>query len=363
MGMIGFLNKFRGGSGVGIIRQNCLTSIAFLTVLLLVATIVQALEPVPRDSGFSGYIRPGAGYVSVKSNMVASFLGEDVSEKNADSLFDSPASVSSPLFLIPFSLEYTFSDTRTQLFIGTEPTDLIRLDFSQQVGIKQEIGKFGLVQGGFLFNIFSTTVWQDPYVAGYQDRVETDRRANGVRLVWDRIFDSQLQLQYTYRQIDLGSEKSGEFLGLNSVQRDLLDRNGDRHVGEILYRFGITPKHMWTPVFRFTRSDLKGAAMAGDTYTFQLNYVYSGDPFTVTANLFFGFEDYDERNPIYNIYQSDDHIGLQASVYYKNPWGWRIFGSNPINFYISGAYVDIDANIDFYDQQAIVATGGVLFRW
>jgi hypothetical protein len=344
-------------------RKNYVATVVLFTVLLFGTDAAKALEPIPRESGFSGYIRPGAGYVSVKSNMVASFLGVDLSENRAGSLFDSPASKSSPFALIPFLLEYTFADTHTQLFIGTEPTDLIRFDYSQQVGIKQDIGKIGIIQGGFLFNVMSTTVWQDPYVAGFRDRIDTSRRANGVRLVWDRLFDSRLQLQYTYRKIDLGKERSGEFLGLNSVRRHLLDRNGNRHVGEILYRFDITPKHMWTPAFRYTRSDLRGAAMAGDAYTFQLNYVYFGDPYTVTANAFLGFEDYDQRNPIYNIIRSDEHIGLQAAIYYKNPWGWRIFGSNSMNFYISGAFVDINANVDFYDQQAIVASAGVLFSW
>lgn len=344
-------------------RQNYLTTVALLTVLLFGADVAEALEPIPQEGGFSGYIRPGAGYMSVKSNMVASFLGADVSEKRADSLFDSPASKSSPLVLIPFSLAYTFASSGTQLFIGTELTDLIRFDYSQQAGIKQEVEKIGIIQGGFLFNVIPTTVWQDPYVAGFRERIDTNRRAYGVRLVWDRPFDSRFQMQYTYRKIDLGQERSGEFLGLNSVQRHLLDRNGNRHVGEILYRFDITPKHRWTPAFIYTRSDLRGAAMAGNAYTFQLNYVYSGDPLTVTANAFFGLEDYDQRNPIYNITQADDHLGLQAAIYYKNPWAWRIFGSNPMNFYISGAFVDIDSNINFYDQQAIVASAGVLIRW
>jgi hypothetical protein len=34
-----------------------------------------------------------------------------------------------------------------------------------------------------------------------------------------------------------------------------------------------------------------------------------------------------------------------------------------MNFYISGAYIDIDSNISFYDQQAIMGTGGVMFKW
>ncbi len=40
-----------------------------------------------------------------------------------------------------------------------------------------------------------------------------------------------------------------------------------------------------------------------------------------------------------------------------------MFGSNPINFYISAAFVAVDANIDFYDHQALFTTGGVMFKW
>jgi hypothetical protein len=54
--------------------------------------------------------------MNYKSNMVASFLGFDLSEKKTDSLDDSPDSQSSGLVLVPFSLEYTFASTRTQLF-------------------------------------------------------------------------------------------------------------------------------------------------------------------------------------------------------------------------------------------------------
>ena len=70
-------------------------------------------------------------------------------------------------------------------------------------------------------------VWKDPYVVD-ERRDSTTRRSNGGRLVWDRIFNSNFQLQYTYRKIDLGNEKSGEFLDLSSSQRDRLDREGDR---------------------------------------------------------------------------------------------------------------------------------------
>ena len=88
-----------------------------------------------------------------------------------------------------------------------------------------------------------------------------------------------------------------------------------------------------------------------------------GDPFTITANAFIGWADYDKRNPIYNKTQEDDRYGFNTSVYYKNPWGWSLFGSNPMNFYVSAAYVEVDANIDFYEQNAIFSTVGVFFKW
>lgn len=66
-----------------------------LSVLLLFgANLATALEPIPKESGFSGFVRPGAGYINYKSNMVASFTGFKLSDDKTDSLTDSPDSQS-----------------------------------------------------------------------------------------------------------------------------------------------------------------------------------------------------------------------------------------------------------------------------
>ena len=121
-------------------RKSGVLALAALSILFLVgANLATALEPIPEESGFSGFIRPGIGYLDFKSNMVASFLGYDLSDEQIDSLTESPDSQSTGIFMIPFSLEYTFASTRTKLFLGTDLTDLIRFDLSQQAGIKQGI--------------------------------------------------------------------------------------------------------------------------------------------------------------------------------------------------------------------------------
>jgi hypothetical protein len=205
-------------------------------------------------------------------------------------------------------------------------------------------------------------VWEDPYVVN-QRRDRTDRDSTGLRLTWDRIWGSQLQLQYTYRDIDINNEKSGEFLGLSAGDRKLLERDGDRHVIEALYGFNFAQKHWLAPAIIYAKDDRDGDAMSSDTFDFQLTYAYRGDPVTITANAFIGWADYDNRNPIYDKTQDDDRYSFSTAVYYKNPWGWSLFGSNPLNFYINAAYLEVDANIDFYDQKAFFSTAGLFFRW
>ena len=337
--------------------------LAFLTFLLSGTTPnAFALDPIPVKSGFSGFIRPGAGYLKYKSNMVASFLGFDLSDRTISSITDSPDSENTGVVLVPFALQYTFASTRSQVFIGTDLRDLIRFDLTQQIGFKQEIGRFGVLQGGFLFTGIPAKVWKDPYVVN-KKRDDTRRTNNGARLIWDRVFQSQLQLQYTYRNIDLGSERSGEFLGLSSSKRDRLDREGERHVAEAFYKFSFADKHRLVPQLIYARDDLDGDAMANDTFDFQLTYAYFGDPFALTLNGLIGTADYDKRNPIYDNTRDDDRYGIQGTLLYRNPWGWTLFGSKPFSFFINGLYSKVDANIDFYDQEVKGLTGGIFARW
>jgi len=346
-----------------VMRKYKLIIIAMLAGFKIFSTIpAQALEPIPRESGFSGFFQPGGGYYRFKSNMVARLWTFELSDDQADSLNDNPDGKSGGIYLLTYSLGYTFAGTRTQVFVGTDLTDMIRLDYGQQVGVKQEIGSLGLLQGGILFNTIATEVWEDPYVVN-KNRDETDRDTMGLRLTWDRIMGSQLQLQYSYRDIDINNEKSGEFLGLSPGDRKLLERDGDRHVVEALYRFNFAQKHQLAPSLIYSNDDRDGDAMSSDTLDLQLTYAYRADPFTFIANGFIGWADYDKRNPIFDKTQEDDRYGFGTSLYYKNPWGWKLFGSFPMNFYINAVVAEVDSNIDFYEQQVFFSTAGVIFRW
>jgi hypothetical protein len=109
--------------------------------------------------------------------------------------------------------------------------------------------------------------------------------------------------------------------------------------------------------------DLDGEAMANTGVDVQLTYLYDGDPITLVVNGSVGQADFDKSNPVFGKTRDDDRYGASATAYYTNPWGWSLFGSEPMRFFVTGAYYAIDSNIDFYSQEAILGMGGVAFRW
>jgi hypothetical protein len=89
--------------------------LVFLLTLVLSGSPAVALDPLPKQSGFSGYIQPRAGYLSIKSNTVAKALNFDLSDQRIGDLDDEPDSESTAIFTVPYKVAYTFAGTRTEL--------------------------------------------------------------------------------------------------------------------------------------------------------------------------------------------------------------------------------------------------------
>jgi hypothetical protein len=331
--------------------------------MLLSLSPAYAIEPIPAESGFSGFLSIGGGYNRVKSNMIAGNTFGDVGNRTVDSLTDGPDATSSGSLQFDYDLRYTFASTRTQIFLGTALEDALRYDFANQLGVAQELPGKNLVAAGLLFSTIPTEVWKDPYVLYYK-RSRTDRTSTGFRVAWDRIFGSELELQYSYRKIDVDDEYSGFFLGLNPYQRSLLDRNGDAQRAEVLYRFFFdNKKHAIIPAVTYFNYNLDGDAMSNDGFDFQLSYGYNGDAISLVLNGFIGYADYDKRNPIYGKTQEDDHYGASLTAFYHKPFGWQAPFFKKTSLYFKTGYLESDSNIDFYDTEIFTAGTGLLFRF
>ena len=328
-------------------------------IMALVCSPVSAFEPIPKESGFDGFVRLGGGYSWVKSNMVAGNDLGDVGQRKINSLTDSPDSESDGIPQLDWNVKYTFASTRTQLFAGSRLEDIFRFDATTQAGVRQEFESLGIVGASLVFTTLPTEVWKDPYVVN-DGRKKTDRTSLGIRLAWERMFNSNFELDYTYRNIDIDKERSGDALvGLTGNAKDRLEREGDAHHLKGAYFFEIGKKHILSPQLIFEYNDLDGDAMKNNLADFQLTYAYFGTKFDLAMNGFVGYADYDKKNPIYGKTRDDTRYGVGALGSWKNPFGWKPFGIDKFRLYSQTGYFVSDANIDFYETEIFLATAGI----
>ena len=312
----------------------------------------QPYAKIPQETGFSGFVNGGAGLWRVEDNMVKRISFFQVSDDDIGSIDNKPKSETSVSPIFNYNVRYTFASTRTQIFLGSLLEDILRFDAATLLGARQELPDQSVIGLSYVFSPLVTEVYKDPYVEG-RNRKGTDRNVNGVRLSYDNILGSDLSFQYTYRNLDIDSERSGRRLVrdglLTSSEKDRLDRNGDRHDVEVLYRFiseSGGSKHTFLPSFRYSYFDLDGSAMTYDYFLFNLNYRYDVQKLAFSVNGYYGYADYDKRNPIYGKTREDDRYGFSLLGFYKH-----IFGVEGLHLNATVSLNRSNSNIDFYKSE------------
>jgi hypothetical protein len=328
------------------------------TALILATNLSMAIDPLPKKKGLNGFVNLGAGAMWTKSNTLAGNVITNVGSETIENITDAPRNTdTNAVPAANWLVGYYWDTSRTFLFFGNQLEDLIRYDFTGRFGLNKGVGEEGVLSFEIVQNIIPAEVWEDPYLTGVP-REETDRTSTGLRLTWDRIGGSDLEIAVAGRDVDVDDERSGQSQPITPAERQLLDRNGDLRVVEVLYRFGRGSKHRVYPAIRFTDYDLDGAAMANDQVRGQLTYGYKGKRTLLTGNLIVGSSDFDAVNPLYGVTREDDLLGLTVTTFFGG-----LFGSENWNGVINAAYFERDSNIDFYDSEAAVLTFSALRRF
>jgi hypothetical protein len=326
-------------------------------ILVLMPAMAFALDRLPEEKGWAGFVNLGVGAAGLKSNMIVGNDLADLGQDTIGSILAGPDRDTTGLPIINAEIGYYFDSTKTYLFAGNNLEDLIRYDFTTVAGVRQGFRGETVMSVEFLFSGIPAIVWQDPYVAGVK-RAETDRESPGARLTFDRVAGSGLEIVVAMRDISLDNERSGQALGLTQAQRDLLNREGDQRQVEVSYRFKFSKKHYLTPTLIFADFDLDGEAMANDQRRLRLTYGYLGERFLLVSNVFVGTGEYDAINPIYGVERDDDQLGLTVTGFFKN-----LFGSERWTGVVSAAGIESNSNIDFYDTRAGLLSVSALMRF
>lgn len=317
-------------------------------ILAVWASPSLALEPIPKQDGFSGVIGAGANYFNFESNDIAKIAGIEVSDARAGSLNEEPDSESSVLPALNFDLRYTLGGSQTQFFLANTLFDLVKLDSFTELGVRQQFSDRSILSVGVVFSGL-VEVYSDPYLQG-ADRTETDRTATGVKLVYDKIMGTGFGLEVMARKIDIDQERSGVSLPLTPAQRGLLDRNATETSVGVQYAFMIDEGQSFIPAVSFINYDADGDAMKNQRFQIEATYVFRSQVFDFALNAMFASASYDEANPVFNKEEEDTVYGVFAKGVYKN-----LADVSGLDLVGQAGYEVKDADIDFLNSQATLA--------
>jgi len=166
-------------------------SILLVICLHLAVGSAAAQEPMPTESGFSGYIEILGAYISTNSQ-----LNTDSDNKKTDSLDNSGERVNKFKPLPIGLIRYTFAEQRTQLFLGVLPENVAQGQFLVEAGARHILSNgTGLRASVIPLTPIAQKTWEDPFVIG-QDRQRTDIDSYGFKLAAETILGTGLTVKY-----------------------------------------------------------------------------------------------------------------------------------------------------------------------
>lgn len=326
---------------------------------------VYAIDPIPQESGVSGFISLGAGVANVESNFLSSTLNGnvDIGDEKISSL-GSPSGETFAMPAVAFELTYTFAESRTQIFFGPKLEDFLRFDLTTSFGVRQELGNAGVVALSTLQAPIKSKVWRDPYQTDVK-RSDTDTDSSGYRFEWSKVFGTPIGFRYTAKEVNVDTELSGtNFIdpdtgALSNAEIASLDRNGDVSQIDIRYRWVANDANGVLFTLSSIEHDLDGSAMSYDGYKVQANYIHTFNKRErMVTNFSYGDFEYDQSNPVFDDYADKEQLGLTVSYFRSEPFGIKDWVGN-----VGFVYASENSDVDFFDTQVMMVNFGMLTRF
>ncbi len=315
--------------------------LALSLAISTVAMSASALDPMPPEAGFSGFLALGAAGGQVESNFLAKVVGVELSNEDIYQ-YDSPNQTDIIIPSFNYNFGYTFANKKTRAYVGSAVESSIDFSSNTVVALRHDFDSLGSIElAGLAPGVAKLEVYENPYQLG-SDRDETERSTSGGRVTWDKMFGTGLEFIANVRKVDLDHERSGEGLGLTAEQQKLLDREGDVSSYELGYMFNCGDGLSVRPSAAYIDNDLDGNAMAQDGYELGISLAYDAGKYVWMNRVLYQSLDGDEVNPIFNERNDADVYVLASEVRVPDPFGWE-------NWYttVGVTWADYKADINF----------------
>lgn len=322
---------------------------------LLFASLM-AIEPINKESGFSGFIFLGASGIGLKSSEIAgtstlNFKNEAISNYSSSNT----KSAISPLFI--GELKYTLSDKKTEFFIGSSTEELFGFDTSAALGVRHNFSSTGIIGARLLASTTPANVWQDTFLVGGK-RIETKRQLQGIGIKWESIFESNFEVDIRARKVTIDNDNNGQSTSLTAMQIAQLKREGSMNSAELLYTYKISDGNILIPSLKYTNDNRDGSAESNKRVNLKLSHIYAKEKWLFVTTADAGQSSYKEQNPLFNKKQDAMSYLLSANITYKKP-----FDLDKVGIYSGFIVANSNSKIDFYDTDIFVVTLGATYSF
>lgn len=320
-------------------------------------TTARAIEPLPTEGGWHGYVSPGVSVLQFRDNQVAGAGSLEVGDARIESLDAKAERETIGNVSLTGEIGYRFAGRGPYLFLGNRLEDFLRLDNSSALGARVELAGIGILEASALFSAVPTAVWEDPFLTG-ADREETDRTSSGAQVGLANILGTGLEASLTVRNVEIDTERSGESLGLSGVERALLARDGESVRLEVLYTWIVNERHVLVPSLQVGTYEADGDAISRDGAGVQLTHAYRQGRYRLVSNLALRQADFDEANPVFGEKQDEEEVVVSVTGFCA-----ELFEVRGLAGMASLLHARRDSDITFYDAEASVASLGVLYNF
>lgn len=316
--------------------------LALSLAISTMAMSASAMDALPEEAGFSGFLAAGAAGGSVESNFLAKILGVDLGNEDIY-VYDSPDQTDIIIPSFNYNLGYTFANKKTRIYVGTAVEDSLDFSSNTVLAVRHDFDSLGGIElAGLAPGVAKLEVWEDPYQLG-SDRSATERTTSGGRLTWDKMFGTGLEFIANVRKVELDHERSGESLGLSAADQKLLDREGDVTRIELGYAFKCMDDNLVVrPSAAYIDRDLDGKAMAQDGYELGVSFAYDAGNYTWLNRAAYQSLDGDQENPIFNEVNDANVYLLASELHVPDPFGWEKWYTT-----VGVSWAENQADIDF----------------
>jgi len=338
-----------------------------LVIISLLGSVLSA-DPIANESGWSGYISGGVTGMEFKSNMVSgNIFDEEISDDRINNINGKASRESTVIPSFDYNFKYTFADTQTEVFLGTDLEDLLTFENSTTFGVRKYYNGVGIIGASLLLTALPSKVWKDPYDTT-NPRESTDKTSNGIAIKWEDVVGSKFDLEVRLRKHEIdGGDKSGlnaPYEGQDDIipplqLNSLLDREGDSTMFIASYHWKVDEDSYFEPSLRYTDYDLDGDAMQHERTALKLDYIRTSEKWNFAATAIIGQDDYDNKNPLYAKEGDTTLMGASLTAGYKNPFGW----SKKLTLLTTFGAYENDSDIDFYDTTITMANMALLYRF